>query len=122
MAVDYFIGLKDLSLSQLQLESPTVCHCISGLLLILNAMERYTGVKEIGVVKQRMMSYLLAQANFDNNLVFKEYDFFFRGEKYDKPRYFKDTGVLNVSGGIILTLMSLQSKQRLDWERILLIS
>ncbi len=122
VAVDYFIGLKDLSLNQLQLESPTVCHGISGLLLILNAMERDTGVKEIGVVKQKMMSYLLAQANFDNNLVFKEYDFFFRGEKYDKPRYFKDIGVLNGSGGIILTLMSLQSRQRLDWERILLIS
>ena len=51
-----------------------------------------------------------------------EYDIVFRGKRYDTPGYFNDIGLLNGSGGIVLTLMSLQSKQRLDWERILLVS
>lgn len=46
----------------------------------------------------------------------------FRGKRYDTPGYFNDICLLNGSGGIVLTLMSLQSKQRLDWERILLVS
>ncbi len=121
-AVNYFLSLKSLDFDDLQLKSPTICHGISGLLLILNAMERDTGLREIGLIKQRILARLLSVADFEKKLVFMEYDMVFRGKRYDTPGYFNDIGLLNGSGGIVLTLMSLQSKQRLDWERILLVS
>lgn len=122
VALDYFLSLQDLELSQLQLDSPTICHGVSGLLLILNAMERDTRMEKLGVIKKEITSYLLSQADLSSDLVFKEYDAVFREKKYDSPRYFNDTGLLNGAGGVVLTLMSLKSEQRLDWERILLIS
>ncbi|HJE15784.1 MAG TPA: hypothetical protein K8W17_06880 [Lapidilactobacillus dextrinicus] len=66
-AVNYFLSLKSLDFDDLQLKSPTICHGISGLLLILNAMERDTGLREIGLIKQRILARLLSVADFEKN-------------------------------------------------------
>ncbi|QLE65121.1 hypothetical protein LROSL1_2320 [Furfurilactobacillus rossiae] len=122
VATDYFSTLKQLDFSELKLESPTVCHGISGLLLILNAMTRETHSTVLNDFKQQIGLRLLSKANFDNKLLFKEYDYVFKEKKYSHAQYFDDLGILNGSGGIILTLMSLNAPARLDWERILLVS
>lgn len=104
----------------LRIESPTVCHGYSGLILLLKGM--YEDTEDIEFLSFTKLIYdkiiCLKKENYD--FIFKEFDYVNRGKTYKEKRYFNDLGILNGSTGVMLSLMALLKHGKTPIEEILL--
>jgi len=114
-----FENATTLPLENFLISSPTICHGYSGVLLIYNELARKTGNVKFSRFRDQIVQKLLSTFSPAYEFGFYEYDKVFRGTLYNKARRFKDTGILNGSSGVILSLLSTKSSAK-EWENMFL--
>lgn len=98
------------------LPGPTLCHGISGLLLITHMMSKEAGGEDLAVRVEELKEILLSYYNPEAPWGFKDVEFTRKGKRCEvnKP------GFLEGSAGIVLTLLTL-SQEMPKWHLPLLI-
>lgn len=103
-----------------KLDSPTFCHGYSGILSILNSIQK--GFKGKDKLKKFLIKEILNCRVENYKLGFKNYDkILVQGKYTNKKYYIEDIGILSGSIGVILTLMDSIYKKELNWSEIFLI-
>lgn len=115
-----FNKINTIDLIDTELETPTFCHGISGLLSILLNLKDNNRIN-VNLIKRNLAIELLNKYDSSREFGFRDYDFVSRGKKYENKKEFLDLGLLNGATGCFLSLMSLIDERILSWTKIFLL-
>ncbi|RPK26123.1 lanthionine synthetase C family protein [Paenibacillus xylanexedens] len=96
--------------------SPTVCHGLSGWLLLIQRMYSETGEERLRMMRDRLVEKTLDFYKADSIFGYCDINWI-----DNKLQYIDEAGLLNGAAGVSLVLASLLSDKSPEWDQVLLI-
>lgn len=114
-------GLTIMEVDELMLDSPTICHGFSGVLMITDSMYKETKQQKFRQFSELMCKQILTSEDRSYEFLYYNYDYSLKGEIFPSKQKFKDLSLLEGSIGVMLTLLSYMSTSDLSWKKILFV-
>lgn len=105
-------------MNQLDIDSPSLCHGASGLLMCTNALNKKIDNAEIQIFQNAVENWLLNKWEEDYTYLFHNYDVSYPYSKEQNKTKIEDISIISGVTGIILTLMSTQNYETSFWTNI----
>lgn len=116
-SLDILKDISKLPLEYLQIDTPTICHGFSGVLMIYDSMYKDTNIKEFKLFTTLLTNELLKYQNDDYKFIFYNYDFKDNKIELGKKNQ-NDISLLTGSTGVILSLLNTLENDDLFWKKI----
>lgn len=113
------LTLTKMNFESLDLDSPTVCHGLSGLLLCIENMNQKMHNTNLECFEEKITSEILKFADYNYKFIFRNYDYPTPFKLDSKKIFQHDIGLLTGSTGVILTLINKKYKNNDAWLKML---
>ncbi|MEK3731966.1 MULTISPECIES: lanthionine synthetase C family protein [unclassified Paenibacillus] len=117
-ALQTFIQSVTYECEKNEMSSPSICHGLSGLLLMCQRMWSNSKAPELEPLIQRITTELLQRFNPNHPLCFKDAE----PESAESTRWLTKAGLLEGAAGIGSVLLSVAEQQSNDWDYLLMLS
>lgn len=114
-------GLTIMQVDEFMLDSPTICHGFSGVLMIADSMYKETKQENFKKLSDLICKKILSTEDQSYDFLYYNYDYSFKGKTFASKQNFEDLSLLEGATGVILALLSYTSKEDLIWKKILLV-
>lgn len=105
LSEEFIVGVYNESISKYSIDTPTICHGYSGILLISKSITLENEPQLKTNFCNRIEEKILEYANVKTPFVFYDYDFINNGKVYETKKNFKDMSILNGNLGVFMSLL-----------------
>lgn len=113
------LTLTKIDTKKLDLDSATICHGFSGLLLCVENINRKMRNTNLKYFEDKITNEILKLADYDYDFMFRNYDYPTPFNLGSKKVFHDDIGFLTGSTGVILTLINRKYKNNDKWLKML---